>query len=125
MSERVLQQNIRDAINTTELFHASIVDVNLIPYTDPKTGKKKFITNQATPGVADIYVQGPEQKGFWIEVKKGSRWLTEMQEAWMRRIHEKSGLVCVVNSVDMALNLCRRECKRHGWTDERLEAMLK
>ena len=53
MKERDLQKSIVEAINWTDKFFASIIDVNLVPYR-MVSGKIKMIRNQATLGVGDI-----------------------------------------------------------------------
>ena len=123
MKESDLQQSIADAINWTDKFFASIVDVNLIPHRG-KDGETRMIRNRATLGVGDIYVQGPEQRGFWLEVKTGRASQNPNQLKWEALLVKMGGAYYLCRSVDAALRICCVQCDKWGFEDKSLMAIV-
>ena len=123
--EQELQIDIRDKINLTDIFRAWIVDNNPVPIRD-KQGKvigcKK---SHADVGLGDLFVQCPDQRCLWIEVKKGSgQKLDPNQVLFRNKIELFSGKYYQAASVYQALMALEDHCIRFRLTDRTLEALL-
>ncbi len=123
--EQELQIDIRDKINLTDIFRAWIVDNNPVPIRDKRgkvVGCKK---SHADVGLGDLFVQCPDQRCFWIEVKKGSgQKLDPNQVLFRNKIESFSGKYYQAASTYQALMALEDHCKRFRLTDRTLEALL-
>ena len=123
--ERELQESIRRLISlSTDHFYPVVIDVNPVPLrnrTGAVCGIKK---SHADAGVADIYVQGPCCRGFWMEVKAGTGKQSERQKEFQRTIEAHGGKYYIVRSVEEALKACEDFCGHIGLVDRQLEKVM-
>ncbi len=118
IAERTLQAEIKKAILIgSSLFYPVQLDVNLVPY------KGGMISNGATRGTADFYVQGPRALGFWLEVKTAKGKQSAYQQIFQYDIEHHGGFYYLVRSITEALDACMDFCQRCGIQDVRLNTV--
>ncbi len=118
-----LESDIQTSINKqlpilTDHFYPVQIDVNLVSFR----GKK--ILRNCRPGVADFFIQGPHDLGFWLEVKRPGGYQRQSQKLFQRDITANGGSYYIVHSLREALECCVDFCGRHGVIDRRLESVL-
>ena len=123
--EQELQIDIRDKINLTDTFCAWIVDNNPVPLRNRQGTVVACKKSHADVGLGDLFVQCPDQRCLWIEVKKGSGQKLDPNQILFRdKLQSVSGKYYQAASVYQALMALEDHCKRYRLTDRTLEALL-
>ncbi len=123
--EQELQTSIRNSINLTDIFRSWIVDNNPKPIRDKRGNVIGCKKSHADVGLGDLFVQCPDQRCMWIEVKKGSgQKLDPNQVVFRDKLQSVSGKYYQATSMYQALMALEDHCKRFGLKDRTLEALL-
>lgn len=121
MLERELQGHIKDAIILNTGFWPYIVNVS--GRFSFKAGK--FVPDIVDVGLADILVQGPDQRHFMIEVKRPGNKQSESQVVFEQRYaRERNGRYVVACTCIEALAYCQEIREEWGIEDRKLDNWL-
>lgn len=119
MKERDLQKQIIRDIHQTALFWAVPVDAK------PVLFKGKWIKSRAKSGVPDLLVFcRRDYRIILIEIKKPGKKLNPNQEKFRELCRLNNAACDVAHSSIQALSILHFWCRRWGYHDEQLEAIL-